>query len=303
MQINQSTLAALYKGYRTLYVDAYQAGAVMWDRVAMRTTSTAAEELYHWLGSIPGMSKLLGEIVIKNLAAHRYSIINDEYADVIAVRQADIERDTYGIYNPLFGALGLAAKQHADELVANLMVNGFTSLCYTGKNFFDTNHEPQKGKTKFSNVDTKKLSSANFSAARKRIKSRLNAAGRPMNLGRKLVLIVSPKNEDLGRQILQADFIQANNAAVSNVQKGTAELMIWPQLSANEDAWFLIETGLPVMPFLMQFEKEPQLLSLTNPESDHVFKKHEFLYQAYGRYNAGYGLPELAEGSTGADAA
>ena len=45
------------------------------------------------------------------------------------------------------------------------------------------------------------------------------------------------------------------------------------------------------------------LVTLTQPDSDHVFKKHEFLYQAYGRYNAGYGLPELAFGSTGVDAA
>ncbi|MGC3991691.1 MAG: Mu-like prophage major head subunit gpT family protein [Chthoniobacteraceae bacterium] len=125
----------------------------------------------------------------------------------------------------------------------------------------------------------------------------------------KLLLIVAPQNEVTARQILQADFVQqtAQNtggtaiaaAAVSNVNKGTAELVVWPQLSTNPDTWFLVETGMPVKPFLFQEEKPVALNALTQPESDHVFKRHEYLYQAYGRYNAGYGLPELAYGSDG----
>ena len=314
MQINTATLAALFKGYRVQYMEAFQAGAPLWDRIAMRTPSTAASEIYHWLGSIPGMKKLIDEIQIQNLAAHNYTITNDEFENTIAVRQADIERDTYGIYNPLFSAMGLAAKQHPDELVANLLINGFGSKCYTGKNFFDSNHEPQKGKVKFSNVGTKKLSAANFTVARTNIKSRLNAQGRPMNLGMKLLLIVSPQNEDVAKAILQADYIArtAQNVAgnenigvagVTNTLKGSADLLVWPQLAAAPDAWFLLETGYPIKSLILQMEKEPVLTSLTNPDSDHVFKKHEFLYQAYGRYNGGYGLPELAYGSDGSAAA
>lgn len=310
MQINQATLAALFKGYRVQFLTAYQGAAPLWMTYAMRTSSLAAQEIYHWLGAIPGMSKLVDEIQIKNLAAHNFAIANDEFEDTIAVKQADIERDTYGIYNPLFQSMGLAAAQHPDELLANLFINGFTQKCYTGKNFFDNNHQPQAGKTAFSNLFTKKLSSANFEAARASIKGRLNAAGRPMGLGKDLVLVVSPANESLGRQILQADFIQTTAnaqggvASVTNVNKGTARLEIWPQLSTAPDKWFLLEAGYPVKPFIMQFEKEANaVISLTNPEADHVFKKHEFLYQCYGRYQAGYALPELACGSTGVDAA
>lgn len=300
MQINQATLAALFKGYRTQYLEAYQAGQPFWPRFAMRSPSSAAEEIYHWLGAVPGMRKLVDEIQIRNLSAHRYTIVNDEFESTAAVKEADIERDTFGVYNPLFAAMGMAAAQHPDELLGALMVAGFATECYTGKNFFDSNHEPKKGGTKFSNAGTKKLSAANYRIARANIKSRLNAEGRPMNLGRDLVLVVSPTYESTGREILQAEKIGNN----TNVDRGTAKLEVWPQLSAaGEHYWFLIETGYPVKPFIHQVEKEPTLASLTNMESDHVFKKHEYLYQAYGRYNAGYGLPELAYGSTGADAA
>jgi phage major head subunit gpT-like protein len=63
--------------------------------------------------------------------------------------------------------------------------------------------------------------------------------------------------------------------------------------------WFLFDAGYPVKPFIFQVEKETALVALNQPGDDHVFKHHEFLYQAYGRYNAGYGLPELAYGSDG----
>ena|ERR1051326_8480268 len=310
MQINQANLAALYKGYRTFFLDALHAAAPLWQGIAMKVPSNSAEELHHWLGSIPGMRKLVGEVVIQNLAASNYSIKNDEFESTIGVKQADIERDSYGIYNPLFQAMGLTAAQHPDELVANLLVNGFSTKDYTGKNFFDSNKKAQSNaRAVYSNVDTKKLNSANFEAARTNLKSRLNAMGRPMGLGRDLVLVVSPKNESTARTILQADFIQQSVASggtsavggVTNVNKGTARFVVWPQLAvaSADDMWFLYDAGYPIKPFIFQEEKAVMFASLTNPDDDHVFKKHEFLYQAYGRYNAGYGLAELTYGSDG----
>ena len=71
------------------------------------------------------------------------------------------------------------------------------------------------------------------------------------------------------------------------------------RIAGNDTNWFLLETAFPIRPLILQVEKEPTFASLTNPDSDHVFKRHEFLYQTYGRYNGGYGLPQLAVGSTG----
>lgn len=312
MQINQSTLAALFKGYRTLFLEAYQAAATMWEQIALRTPSTAAEEIYHWLGSVPGMRELVGDVAVQNLSASSYAILNKEFEATVGVKQANIERDTYGIYNPLMSSMGLAARQHQDQLVAQLLTGGFSNKDYTGKNFFDNNksHEPQNSKSKtFSNKLDAPLTPESFTQARSMIKGMTNAQGRPMGLGLKLVLVVPPALETVGRQILQADFIQqtATNgqgiaaAAVTNVNKGTAELIVWPQLAGNDTEWFLLETAFPVRPLILQVEKEPTFQSLTNPDSDHVFKKHEFLYQSYGRYNAGYGLSQLAVGSTGQD--
>lgn len=304
MQVNKTTLKNLYTGFRTIFMSAYQASpsSEVVAGITMMIPTTNASELLHWLGAIPGMRKLVGEIVIKNLVAHNYQINVYEFEDTIAVKQADIERDSQGIYSPLFQSMGDVAAQHDGQEIAFLLVNGFSTKCYTGKNFFDVNHEPVKKGTKFTNKGTKKLSAANYEEARANIRNRRNSAGRAMNLGRDLVLVVSPTYESTARQILEAEKVDGGD---SNVNRGTARIVVWAELTAagNEHAWFLFDFAQPIKPLVRLDEKETELLALDDPESDHVFKKHEFLYQAYKRKGYGYGLPELAWGSTGQDAA
>jgi hypothetical protein len=135
-----------------------------------------------------------------------------------------------------------------------------------------------------------------------------------MGIGRKIILVVSPKNEALGKQLLQSDFIMqtaigknaAGNenvgvagAAVNNPYKGTAELQVWTELAANPDMWFLLEVGFVMRPILFQQHTAPRLVSVNQPNDSYVVLHHNYLYQAYGIYNAGYGFPEFAEGSNG----
>lgn len=303
MQITSATLRAINKQFRALYDEAYQGGPALVPNFTMRTTATTAEGVYGWLGAIPSMREWLGDAVIQNLKTHEYRLPNKEFELTVGVDRVDIERDNLGVYSPFLTAMGASARQHPDQLLADTLLGGFTQKCYTGKNFFDTNHEPVKGKLKFTNLGTKKLSAANFEAARANIKNRRNAEGRPMNLGKDLVLIVSPTYEAEARRILTAELVQGDQAAISNVNKGTARLEVWPLLAASEHAWFLMDVGQVIKPFIFQMEKETQFHNADDPNSLEVMLKKRFIHQAEGRYNVGYGLPELAWGSTGADAA
>jgi phage major head subunit gpT-like protein len=274
------------------------------------------------------MKESLGEMVVENFAANTMIVPNRQFYDTIQIDQQDIERDTYGLYNPRFDALGGAAAEHPDELLANLLVNGFNAPGYcvnaagAPTNFFSANQQAQPGKniTPFTNFGTAKLSFTDYNIARVNMLSRLNAKGRPLNLGKKLLLVVSPKNETLAKNILQGDYImqtaagavmgtgatqsQALAAAqLSNPNKGTADYLCWPRLAANPDMWFLIETGLSIKPLIVQIEKEPVLLADVNPTSYKMFYEHKMAFQAYGRYNTAYGLPELIYGSNGTTAA
>lgn len=301
MVITQSSLEALRKGFRAIFLEALQGGTTpLINSFAMETTSTTSEEIYGWLGAVPGMREFLGEAVIRNIVESAFGIKNKPFESTIGVTRENIERDKLGIYRPLFQAMGLAAREHPDELLAETVMAGFDTNCYTGKKFFDADHEPEKGGTKFSNKATKKLSAANFQTARANIKSRKNAKGRPMALGRDLVLVVSPDYEATGRTILVADKVGGGN---DNVDKGTARLEVWPRLASNPHNWFLFELGYPLKPFINQVEVPTEFTALDRLTDEQVFLFKRFLYQAYRRGNVGYALPELAYGSTGADAA
>jgi phage major head subunit gpT-like protein len=302
MILNSATLQAVNKNVRTTFWDAYHgAGDMLVDTFAMRAGSTSAENIYGWLGAIPGLVELIGEFAIANLLEHAYTIRNKEFGRIIGVKRADIERDNLGVYTGLFQALGIAAREHPDELLFSTLTGGFTNTCYTGKNFFDANHEPKKGGTKFSNKGTKKFSADNFVEARKNILSRLNYEGRPMNLGRKLTLVVSPTYDKAARDVVIADNLAGGG---TNVLKGTASLVVSPRLAgATEHNWFLFDLGYPVKPFINQVEVETEFTSQDQPTDDSVFERSEFRHKAYRRGNVGFGMPELAYGSTGEAAA
>ena len=309
MQVNQGTISALFKGYRVIYEQAFTAGKPKWPGVAMKTPSSSAEELYHWLGSMSGMEEFTGKAIIDNFTAAKYAIANKEFQKIAGIRRADIERDTYGIYNPRMQMLGALAAKHPDALVSGLLKNGFTTLDYTGKNFFDTNKvQDPGGPVTLTNKGTDKLSPISFQAARAQIKSVQNSNGIPVDIGEELQLVVPPQLETVGKQILEADNIAqfATNdgapvgvAAVANVNKGSAKLFVWSSLSDLPAQWYLLATGLPVKPLMLQVEKETEFNSLVSPNDEHVFLQNEFLYKVYGRYNAGFGFPQLAWGSNG----
>lgn len=315
MIITAESLKAANKGFRKLYDGGLaSAGTPRIETYAFRAPSQSKDETYGWLGAMPGMRKLVGEVNIRNLVDHGFAVANEEFETTIAVKRKDIERDALGIYNGFFAAMGASARRHPDKLLAEALVGGFTKTCYTGKTFFAANHEPQKGKVKFTNLGTKKLSAANYSAALAALKSFRDAEGEPINDNPQITLIVSPKNEELGKQILEADFIQSTatnkagsenigTTAISNMRKGTAKLESWNRLSANEDMWFLVDLGAVVKPFVYQVEIETEFQALTDPNSERALILKEHLYQAYGRYAVAALVPELCWGSTGAEAA
>lgn len=298
--VTSANLTNIFKGFRVIFDTAYQAATPDWTDLAMRVASTGSEEEYDWLGAVPGMRELLGEVVLKNLTAHQFTIRNREWEDTIKVKRKDIERDKLGIYSPMVKAMADAAAQHPDDLVASLLCNGFTDKDYTGSAFFALNKEPVKGGTKFSNKGTKQFSQANFREARTNLRTRKNSAGRSLKLGRDLLLVVSPKFESQAREVLFADKLNNN----TNVDKGTARLKVFPDLTTyNEDAWFLLEVGNAIKPLIVQFELDPTPQSVTNLNDSYVVLNQAFLYQLYGRYAAGYGLSEFAWGSDGSVAA
>ncbi len=140
MIINQASLSAIYKGFRTVFNEAYQAVEPLFNKAAMVVPSSVREETYTWLGAFPRMREWVGERHIKNLSLQSYSIHNKDWEVTIEVDRNDIEDDAIGVYNPIIAELGRSAAVHPDELVFNALSQGFVTPCYDGQYFFDTDH-------------------------------------------------------------------------------------------------------------------------------------------------------------------
>ncbi len=140
MIINQANLQGIYKSFSTIFNQALDTAKAMWDLVAMPTPSTGASVDYKWLGEFPTMKEWVGDRVIKNLSAFHYEIINKAFESTIEVDRDNIRDDQIGVYTPMIQGLAQAAKSHPDILIFALMAAGFSTPCYDGQYFFDTDH-------------------------------------------------------------------------------------------------------------------------------------------------------------------
>ncbi|HRD86153.1 MAG TPA: Mu-like prophage major head subunit gpT family protein [Rubrivivax sp.] len=140
MLINRQNIADMFRGFQVIYQDAWMQAPSMYEQIATVVPSTAAEEHYGWLGTMPRMREWLGDRVVQSLSSSDYTIKNKPYEVTIGVDRDHIEDDRLGVYRPMIQMLAQEAKTHPDELVFGLLAAGFATLCWDGQYFFDTDH-------------------------------------------------------------------------------------------------------------------------------------------------------------------
>lgn len=140
MLVNGANLASLRVGFSAAFQRGLGQAPSLYDRVATVVPATQKEQKYGWLGKFPGVSEWAGPRNVHNLEAHDYSIKEKKWELTVAVDKDDIETDNLGIYAPMFEEMGAATRAKPDELVFALLKAGFTSTCYDGQYFFDTDH-------------------------------------------------------------------------------------------------------------------------------------------------------------------
>jgi phage major head subunit gpT-like protein len=304
MLLTPQKITAASNGFRAVFLAAYEGYTPDWMPVAMEVESSSETETYDFVTGLPGMKELVGEVKIEDFDIAGFAIKNKEWESTVPVKRSVIERDNLGLVRPQMEELATNARNHPRELIAALLSGGFTSLDYTGKNFFDTNklynpEDKSKDAAKFSNKGTAVLSAASFIIARTSLRKMKNAKGKNLGLGKKLTLIVPPALEETANKLRTAENISvAGGSTETNTLRGTFEVLVINEL-ATDTEWFLVESGRAIKPLIVQFEVRPEFVAADDPKSTHVLLQKKFIYQAYGRWNAGYALPQLAYGSTG----
>lgn len=141
MILNSANLAALRTGYSTAMQRGQQSAAKpMSNRITSRVPSSQKEQKYGWLGKLPDVREWIGDRVVQNISEADYAIREKKWELTVGVDRDDIETDNLGHYSLLFEQMGEATVSKPERLVWELLKAGFTTNCYDGQNFFDTDH-------------------------------------------------------------------------------------------------------------------------------------------------------------------
>ncbi|MEL3901099.1 MAG: Mu-like prophage major head subunit gpT family protein [Treponema phagedenis] len=142
MIIKDSTLQALRTMVRAEFQQAFDAAVARDDYKELVTiiNSNTKSNSYAWLGNFPQMREWIGDRVINDMKESSYTIENKKYEATLGVDRTDIEDDNLGQYRVLAQTQGQETVDFFWRQIAKLIVGGFTSLCYDGQNFFDTDH-------------------------------------------------------------------------------------------------------------------------------------------------------------------
>lgn len=305
MNITPSALDAIFYSFDKRFQQGYSRAAKWAAKVSTEVPSSSRSVRHAWLKWIPRLREWVGERKVNNAVARAYEVVNKPYELTEGVSKDDIEDDNIGVYGPLMEMMGQQAALWPEDLLKAAIQGGTSNLAFDGQAFFSTSHPvdtDDSSKGTYSNLmTTSALNASNFATARARMQAYVAEDGKPMAVMPNL-LVVPPQLEETARQILQTTFIapatafgqNAANVVQENTLKGAADLLVVQDLADEADAWYLLDVSKPVKPFIFQLRKPPQFVSLTDPTSENVFYRKEFIYGVDSRGAAAYSFPFLA---------
>lgn len=305
MNISAAGLEAMYYGFDSRFQGAFDRTPQWSDRVATQVPSTTKANRYPWLELLPRMREWVGERVVQNLVAKMFAIENKSFELTVEVDKDDIEDDNLGVYNGWVEMVGQQARKWPDDLIAQVLQAGATTISADGQFFFDTDHPVSidaPGMGTYINLYTgTPLTAANFGAVRAAMGARLGADNRPLNVNPNL-LVVPSALQDTARAILNSEIIapgaawagNASGTAATNIYRNSADLLVVPELNNEPTVWYLLDVSKPIRPFVFQLRKAPQFAALFAPTDPNVFWRKKFVYGVDSRGNAGFTMPFLA---------
>ncbi len=140
MLITNQSLQALFQAYNFKFNEGFTGAKSHVADLAFIAKSITSEEIYPFLGDFPEIREWIGDRVVNQLMLHGWSIKNRKFESTISIKRDVIEDDRYGAFVPMFQQLGIKTKQHPDTIVFPMLKQGFSTLCYDGQSFFDTDH-------------------------------------------------------------------------------------------------------------------------------------------------------------------
>jgi len=309
MDLTPANLQIFFTGVQTAFWQGYQTAPIWSPKISMELPSDTELETYGWMDMLPRMREWVGPRIVNNVAVRSRSLVNKDWEDTISLERNKVQDDKYGLFGPVASLFGMSTAKLPDQLFYALIQAN--PVCFDGKAFFATDHPtniddptgaqfPAGVPATWSNSFNLALTPSNYSSVRASMMSINGRNGFPLYI-RPNLLVVSPALEEAARNILNADFIapalfggQTQVGANTNTLKGSAEVLVVEEFNQDPTAWYLLDTRLPVKPFLLQMRQPVRMIPKISPTDDNVFWLKEFIFGADARMNVDVTLPWLA---------
>lgn len=301
MVLNRAGALAALTGYRVIFTEGFSAAKPIHAPFCDEVTSTHAREEHHLPGDMAQLREWVGDRQRRNLGRFKYTLDNKKWELTVTIPEDDFEDDSLGLYNSQFRTMGSLASLHPDKLFAEALEAGFDEDGFDEVPFFATTHPSDGGLADQSNKGVAALDATAFVAGVTNLRKRKNRKGEPIdvvNMGGRLYLCVPPDLESTADGIVNVANL---TGGASNPNYKKAEVIVMPRLTSTVK-WYLMVGGGPLRPFINQMRRKPRLVIKDGPSDEGVFNRGEVEFGVDGRWNLGYGLWQLAYGSTGAGA-
>lgn len=298
MDLTSANLTALFTTFATVYASAYKGTAPWWSQIATLMPSTSESVTHGWLDRIPKLREWIGPRQVQNAKTRDRIVTNKTFELTAAVPKEKIEDDQYGVYSPLAAMFGQQAAKWPDQLLAAKIVEN--PVGFDGVTFFNDAHPTfaPDGSTYDNNLALP-LTAANYGTARAAMMQFKGADGEPLQVMPNL-LVVPPQLEQVAREILNNEFLPsaAGTATTQNVWRGSAQLLVIPELTAAT-TWYLLDVRNVIKPFIFQLRQAPNFVYRNKPTDDAVFWNRELIFGVDARGVSDVSLPFLALRSVG----
>lgn len=291
--------ATLFRGFRATFNAAYNADAdpadvenLRAEDFVMTVPSTHSSEDHTWLGQLPSFRKWVGSRVIHSLNVGKIVVTNEPFESTVKVPVTAIEDDSYGLFSPLFNAMGRQGRDLWRGLGMKALILNATWA--DGNPFFCAKRVLAEGADVFTNAVTTALGSGALEAGITALRSAQVAPNQTANVLPRL-LIVGPSNATAARRLLKGELVAvAGGGSESNPLKGLVNFRVCNDLVGTHAAkWFLLGEVAGIRAPCVQKRKEPLLVAKNRPTDDNVFLDNEALFGADGRGEAFLTLPFL----------
>jgi len=111
-----------------------------WKQLGKSINSNSASNTYAWLSQFPAFREWVGTRLHKAAKSQAYTVDNRKFENTLDIPREAFEDDNFGMYGDIAESYGQSVIDLKNDLMFSAVPAGFSSICYDGQYFFDTDH-------------------------------------------------------------------------------------------------------------------------------------------------------------------